>query len=147
MNEIPVYKDPFLREIIHTMEDKKAPDGFVFSVMRAVEQSPSMHRQGFSGEQLLSVILLGAAASVSILFVLFIPMIFNTLPEVNGHNLAAILPIITKVFFSLQGMMEAVRVPALFGVSVAVILLLIGIDVLFRSGIHSRRQNDKLLAI
>ena len=139
------YNDPFLKGMIQKAEEPKAPKGFTYSVMHAIEQIPIQARPGVTGKQLLSVILLGAAASITTVFMILMPELLNITPAEGSQKLATALPAISKLFSSFSNIFHNLDVSNLFGISITVIILLVGMDALLRSTAKERNKHRNTL--
>jgi len=139
------YNDPFLKGMIQKAEEPKAPKGFTFNVMRAIEQAPIPARPGFTGKQLLSVILLGAAASITTVFMIIMPELLHITPAEGSQTLATVLPAISKLFSSFSSILNNFNISDLFGISATVIILLVAMDTLLRSTAKERRKHRNTL--
>ena len=147
MEEKKQYMDPFLKGMIQKTDTEHAPDDFVFQVMRAVETAPAPKRQGFSSRQLLSVILLGAAASIIVVVMIVVPGFFNLTSNGGIHELTTILPAMTHLFYSLFGISESITIPNILGVGLAVLVMLAGVDLLFRGSRSARHKKRNTLFV
>lgn len=145
MDNTHPYNDPFLKGMIQKAEEPKAPKGFTFNVMRAIEKAPVPARRGFTGKQLISVILLGAAASITTVFMIIMPEILNITPAEGSQTLATMLPAISKILSSFSNIFGNFNISDLFGISATVIILLMGMDALLRSTDKGRGKHKNTL--
>lgn len=147
MENLHPYNDPFLRGMIQQTDVVKAPDGFVFNVMRAVEQVPEPETSGFSSKQLLSVILLGAAASITTIFLVIVPGLFNLSTNGGIHELTTVLPSLTNLIYSFSTFTDKIHIPDIMGICLAVLIILLGVDALFRSTVKERKKHRNTLFV
>lgn len=148
MENLHPYNDPFLKGMIQQTDEVKAPDGFVFNVMRAVEQVPEPEKKGFSSRQLFSVILLGAAASVTTIFLIIVPGLFDLSTNGGIHELTTVLPSLTNLIYTFSSFSDKIVIPDIMGICLAVLIILLGVDALFRNTIKERRKHrNKMLMI
>jgi magnesium-transporting ATPase (P-type) len=147
MEHLHPLHDPFLKGMIQSTDEEKAPPGFVFSVMRAVEQVPEPVKKGFSPKQLLSVILLGAAASITTIFLVVVPGLFNLSTNGGVHELTTVLPSLTNLIYSFTSITENINIPDIMGICLAVLIILLGVDALFRSTANERKKYRNTLFV
>ncbi len=145
MKNLHPYNDTFLRGMIQQIDNEAAPSGFVFNVMRTVEQIPEHQREGFSSKQLLSVILLGAAASITTIFMVVVPGLLNLTNYGIINEFATALPSLTKLIYSFFTISEQIQIPNIFGIGLAVLILLLGVDALFRNTEKERKRHRNTL--
>jgi type II secretory pathway component PulF len=145
MKNLHPYNDLFLKGMIQQIDTETAPSGFVFNVMRTVEQIPQQRKQGFSSKQLLSVILLGAAASITIIFMVVVPGLLNLTNYGVINEFATALPSLTKLIYSFFTISEQIQIPNILGICLAVLILLLGVDALFRNTEKERKKHRNTL--